>query len=478
MFQIIKKVLFIFLIGLLLSTSILPPAQSTQALSVQRSLYMVKDINAGAGSANLKLGEFLYSKGFYFFSALDADHGQELWITDLTENGTKIVKDITPGPVGSPNFSMVVFKDKLYFFLNSGEMDKVLWVSDGTEEGTVVFKTFEGMYGRIHHLYATGTALFIAMTQADPFATRTDYLFGYDGSEAGIVLLKKAGGLEGDIYYPGSIGRIYPIGDLAYFPVYNRVTDAFDPWRSDGTPQGTYRLSDTVPGRDNSDDVFDFIPFNNAVYFLDSDGFIWKTNGANSTTNTQVGGGPLLAFVSTQSRMYFYSYNYSSGNQEIYVSDGTPAGTRMYTSMEPALGPLRLYSSGSTLFFYQRDGQNTYELWASDASGEGAIALKTFEANQSILRFQTDQVTGEVYLFIVNNEAGSTYTFEIWKSDGTVAGTSLLLNIPNGDLLSPGAPLSARNGVLLFSGETTASGYELWVFDPGGPIFLPIIARD
>ncbi len=71
--------------------------------------------------------------GHLFFPGRDAAHGLELWITDGTAAGTRLVKDLCPGPCDGgpvqmrPALGEVVFTDPQGF----------LWASDGTAAGTV-----------------------------------------------------------------------------------------------------------------------------------------------------------------------------------------------------------------------------------------------------------------------------------------------------------------------------------------------------
>ncbi len=56
---------------------------------------MVKDINPGSGGSNIY--ETQIYDGRLFFSAADGTYGYELWVSDGTEAGTHIIKDINPG---------------------------------------------------------------------------------------------------------------------------------------------------------------------------------------------------------------------------------------------------------------------------------------------------------------------------------------------------------------------------------------------
>ena len=80
------------------------------------------------------------------FAAYDTDHSNELWRTDGTTKGTKLVKDINSSD-GSYPYRPVKFKKKLYFAALQdldGKWD--LWRTDGTANGTKMFKRSPGLY--------------------------------------------------------------------------------------------------------------------------------------------------------------------------------------------------------------------------------------------------------------------------------------------------------------------------------------------
>ena len=80
-----------------------------------------------------------------FFAAIDATHGEELWVTDGTPEGTRMVKDIVPG-VGSSNPGYLGrLGNKALFAANTDEWDVQAWVTDGTEAGTQMLTDF--MFG-------------------------------------------------------------------------------------------------------------------------------------------------------------------------------------------------------------------------------------------------------------------------------------------------------------------------------------------
>ncbi len=78
--------------------------------------------------------------GRLFFVADDGVHGRELWVSDGTEAGTRMVKDVVPGPGSSVTQHLKVLGRTLLFNATDGVHGVEPWVSDGTEAGTVMLQ--------------------------------------------------------------------------------------------------------------------------------------------------------------------------------------------------------------------------------------------------------------------------------------------------------------------------------------------------
>ena len=110
---------------------------------------LIKSIPKGKNSLFInKMKEF---NGKAYFFAEDAAHGLELWVSDGTEQGTYMVVDInatsessilyhTPNLTGKTVSILTVANNKLYFIANDGIHGYELWQSDGTASGTKLVK--------------------------------------------------------------------------------------------------------------------------------------------------------------------------------------------------------------------------------------------------------------------------------------------------------------------------------------------------
>ena len=113
---------------------------------------MVKDIRPGRkGSNPARLTEL---DGTLFFEAVDGTHGRELWMSDGTDAGTVMVEDIRPGARGSTTHAyyglekLGIEAGRVYLAANDGIHGFELWTSDGTAAGTKMVKdTHRGYWG-------------------------------------------------------------------------------------------------------------------------------------------------------------------------------------------------------------------------------------------------------------------------------------------------------------------------------------------
>lgn len=104
---------------------------------------LVKEINPSFGkSSNPYLLTVVDSQ--LFFAADDGVHNHELWVTDGTTNGTKMVKNISTHPTsGSGPLGLTAYKHKLIFVAKDSSGNSGLWVSDGTSNGTEVIRKYD-----------------------------------------------------------------------------------------------------------------------------------------------------------------------------------------------------------------------------------------------------------------------------------------------------------------------------------------------
>jgi ELWxxDGT repeat protein len=96
---------------------------SSLTFTVEKTYYMVADINSGSGSSN---PDYLtVYDGKLYFQAYDGTNGSELWVYDGST--ASMVADINSSGSSSPD-NLTVYDGRLYFQANDGTNGTELWV--------------------------------------------------------------------------------------------------------------------------------------------------------------------------------------------------------------------------------------------------------------------------------------------------------------------------------------------------------------
>lgn len=179
----------------------------------------------------------------------------------------------------------------------------------------------------------------------------------------------------------------------------------------------------------------------------------------------------ILGDLNQSEDTYYNEYSYLTGeSQRLYfISEGTDLySSETINGMEVTKMVKRFTSIGnllvigSVLYFRADDGIIGPELWKSDGTQQGTSVVKDIRpgAGGSSPESLVD-VNGHLY-FIANN---GTTGKEVWKSNGTNGGTVLVKDVfPKGGSSNP-AHLTNVNGKLFFAANDGSHGYELWMTD-------------
>ncbi len=121
--------------------------------------------------------------------------------------------------------------------------------------------------------------------------------------------------------------------------------------------------------------------------------------------------------------------------------------------------PSSLTNVNGTLYFTANDGTNGNELWKSDGTNAGTTLVKNIRGGSSgSSPSSLINVNGTLY-FTAND---GTNGVELWKSNGTRTGTVLVKNIRSGSSGSSPSSLTNVNGTLYFTANDGTNGVELW----------------
>lgn len=265
-------------------------------------------------------------------------------------------------------------------------------------------------------------------------------LWRTDGTAAGTVPVQDSN--TGAVSFPYGVTEF---NDAFYFQA-NDVVNGFELWKTDGTAAGTVLVKDIHPSTGVGTFHYrftDFTVFNGALYFQADDGVngfeLWTTDGTAAGTvlvkdiNSTLGAGSFPTdFTVFNGALYFAAEDGANG-RKLWKSNGTATGTVLVKDIPIATGtgftpdgfPRGFPVFNGALYFRAGNGVNVYELWKTDGTAAGTVLVGDsntaawgsfltdgFAVFNSELYFQAD------YFGLANAE--------LWKTDGTAAGTVLV----------------------------------------------------
>lgn len=281
------------------------------------------------------------------------------------------------------------------------------------------------------------------------------------------------------------------VNGTAYFSALT-PQNGYELWKSDGTEAGTVMVKDIVPGTASSGPKF-LTNVNGVLFFnattTNGGNELWKSDGTAAGTvvvkyinpsQGVYGGSDPYDLTAVNGILFFTAKNGVQNNgRELYKSDGTEAGTVMVKDIY--LGgsdsdPDDLININGTLFFSADNGSGR-NLWKSDGTEAGTVLVKQIcnNTNRPWTCCPFFRNVNGVLFFVPINNSSNTSGSELWKSDGTEAGTVLVKNIRIGEGGSD-KYMEVANGLLYFRAKDDVNGEELWKSD--GTASGTVIVKD
>ncbi len=422
-------------------------------------------------------------QGKLFFCANSLDYGEEIFFTDGMREGTGVLRDIVPGPAWSGPDNLCVFGDHLFFSCDDGIHGEELWISDGSANGTRLAADIRRSTRVLNpsssprELTAAGDLLLFVVDTPE----YGDALWQSDGTEHGThPVVSMARGEKGRAPQglTASRGQVF----------FSAQDDAHgrEPWVYDPETRDCRILKDLCPGPCASNPDH-FLPVGEWVYFSADDGIhgrrVWRSSASGRNTemlhfDPDEGAG--LNVVQTfilLGRIYCYTREDTS-SASLWRIDTHRGLIERLVRFNTPLPP---WDPNAPHVFPVLDGEAPA---MEDLIEELYLVGAVFPYNPESPAPDTAVMEDILYFSAYTNAYGA----ELWRTDGSRAGTTLVCDIFMGRASSSPHCLRVLCGKLYFIAEFPVEGKVVGEsngtsqgtrfirpFNPGAGIYFPSI---
>lgn len=416
--------------------------------------------NYYANDQRIFLNSIVTSSGKIFFSNYDATTGYELWVSNGTPETTNPLKNISTGSEGSASFESLSVRlgENIYFTAYNNEFGTELWMSNSTEVGTQIMVDLDP---------GVKSSRFAEMVVFDSNIYFTAYansdgvlrLYKSDGTSAGTFEILLPGERPG---YRANPCKLTVTADKLYFEGYTKL------WVSDGTIAGTNTLFSN--NNEIVSSVSNLTPLGKKLIFR-SNGFLFVSEGTNESTKKLINdSNPDLSFLPSHllnfnGEVYYFVRDFASNvfDNMLCATDGVINNIRVVKKVEGEVNSrdFIIDQAVNKFYFSVNHTLNSFELWSSVGTATGTNIVKEISVSGNIGKLSSATLPDKLLIFISEyNPTGEK--IYLWASDGTIQGTKEILNEIGNWRRNSTVVLENK---LYFNPYTRNYGNELWVTD-------------
>ena len=288
--------------------------------------------------------------------------------------------------------------------------------------------------------------------------------------------------------YSGPLSEHLEVGGKFYFFADDGIHGR-ELWRSDGTALGTFLIRDLCPGSCGSrfPNWSDMAPLGDRVVFAADDGVhgleLWITDGTAVGTHLVADLQPgyassfIQALAAAADQVFFTALR-DEVNTALWRTDGTAKGTYPITPPGPGgnFAPTSIHPGPGFLFLCNASWAGQSGLWRSDGSSNGTTFVAAVDCWQNSIGKRGTMTVGTTGVLYFQGSPPASNDEELWRSDGTAAGTWRVKDIVPGAEGSWPIGLSWLGSDLLFTASGAGSFGELWRTDgtEAGTVVIPL----
>ncbi len=404
--------------------------------------------------------------------ARDTSGNLQLLSTDGTINGTVPLLGL-PAPSDSVGSDLIPFQaiNNIFYFAvpndASGETWSI-WRTDGTSAGTkrTSLPAIPISVVGLTQFFGAGSRVFVVPGSE----TQTPTLLVYDPATDITHTIDS-------LAIPAYESAVASAERL-YFSVNDQKV-GLEPWVSDGTAQGTYRVRDLNPEwSDYPSNPDQFVDFNGKLAFTADEAShgreLWISDGTEHGTQllSDVAPGPAASNpteLTVRGRDLFFFATDATGAQrfmKLHAGKTKPevlANLSAPPSAQPPIFFAPCYNNsvvalGRRLYFAAADGGSGVELWSTDGAASGTHRVADINPGPASSNpCDLTAAGGHIYV----SASGPTGA-QLWRSDGSAAGTQQVFNLGSNSPGSFPADLTAWNGKLYFDLQDGSHGAQIW----------------
>ena len=260
------------------------------------------------------------SNGFFFEGSVERGNNlnREIWFSDGTEEGTRLVKEINPN--GSSYFPALLVKDDILYFSGSNENDeREFWRSDGTENGTYMVINLNGnQSANINSIIESEGRFYFSADDGGE-----THFWSSNGTADGTFIVKR--NITG--IWPYVIGSNNNITYFTFTDYNNPGPEMYALWSTEGSEDNTEHVLNSAFGIPSTYILIENVLYLSRFSYEDDIGKeVWRMDLENNLTSLLhdiypgEGDSNPTGFVVYKDKLFFGAYEPAFGAEIWYIT--------------------------------------------------------------------------------------------------------------------------------------------------------------